>query len=53
MRRARAGDVDVAARCELALLGMESPTPEQMAGAVLRAYQAVDIHVLRLSLVKE
>lgn len=44
--RARAGDVDTAARCELALRGIRYPTPEQMAGALLRAWHAQDTHVL-------
>ncbi len=43
VRRARSGDVETAARCELALLGVRCPTPAQVAGATLRAHQADDM----------
>jgi len=46
---ARAGGregVSLAARCELALLGISHPTREQMAGAVLRAWHREDIRIM-------
>jgi hypothetical protein len=54
--RSGKGNLTVAARCELALLGIEHPTPHQLAGAVLRAAQANDTRMLRAyiaSLVEE
>ena len=53
MRAARAGDIDTAARCELALLEVRHPTPEQIAGATLRAYHADDTRRLRAAYVEE
>ena len=53
MERARAGDVETAARCELALLGIASPSPEQTAGALLRAHERDDLRALRIAYVKE
>lgn len=46
MDKAREGDVETAARCELALLGIRHPTPEQMAGAALRAWHREDTRIL-------
>lgn len=46
MDAARDGDIDAAMRCELALLGIARPTPEQMAGAALRAWHRDDIRIL-------
>jgi hypothetical protein len=45
---ARAGGAEgvaLAARCELALLGIEFPTREQLAGAVLRAWHREDVRI--------
>lgn len=53
VRAARRGDVDTAARCELSLLGVEYPTPEQTAAAILRAHVHEDIRCLRSAYVKE
>lgn len=43
---ARAGDIDTAARCELALRGIRHPTPEQTAGAMLSAWRDADTRIL-------
>lgn len=40
------GNIETAARCLLALAGITQPTPEQTAGAVLKAYAYNDLHVL-------
>jgi hypothetical protein len=53
VRRARAGDIETAAHCELALLGIRYPTPEQAAGAMLRAHHAADVAALRSAYVEE
>lgn len=53
MRRARAGDVEAAARCELALRCITRPTVEQRAGAVLQALFHADVRVLREVYVEE
>lgn len=45
--------MDAAARCELALCGIVHPTPEQAAGATLRAHQANDIRKLRAAYAEE
>jgi len=50
---ARRGDVETAARCELALLGIRHPTPEQTAGAQLRALHDEDVRSLREAFVEE
>jgi len=49
---ARAGDVETAARCKLALLGITRPSPEQVAGATLEAHFADDVRVMRVVYVK-
>jgi hypothetical protein len=51
--RARAGDLETAARCELALRGIRFPTPEQLAGAMLRAHHAADVAALRSAYVED
>lgn len=43
---ARGGSVETAARCILALAGIQDPTPEQTAGAVLQAHAYDDLHIL-------
>lgn len=53
MRRARAGDVETAARCKLALRGIVFPTPLQMAGAQLEALEGQDIQRIRMALLEE
>ena len=52
VRAARAGDVETAARCELALRGIKHPSREQHAGALLHALHASDVRRLREALVK-
>lgn len=44
--RSDGGDIAQAARCRLALRGIKSPTPEQVAGAELEAWTMRDIQVL-------
>lgn len=44
--QARAGAVDVGAACLLAYRGIEFPTAEQEAGALLFSYALNDLHVL-------
>jgi len=50
---ARAGDVEIAARCELALRGIRQPTPEQAAGAMLHVLHAQDVQQLREAWIEE
>lgn len=45
-RSGSASGLDTAARCILALAGIAHPTPEQTAGAVLKAHAYRDLHVL-------
>jgi len=44
---------ETAARCELALLRIHRPTPEQVAGATMRALHAADVAALRSAYVEE
>ena len=55
MKRARAGDIDTAARCELAVAAYHGghPTPEQRAGAALRALYRADVHALVMAFAEE
>lgn len=44
--QARAGRIDIGAACLLAYRGIEFPTAEQEAGALLEAHALNDLHVL-------
>src|SRR6185312_3471548 len=53
VRAARSGNMEAAALAELALRGIRNPTPEQVAGATLRALHADDVRKLREAYVTE
>ncbi len=55
MAAARGGDTETAARCELATTAYRGgdPTPEQVAGATLRALFASDVRRLREGIIED